>query len=269
MLPTPRTTSTRPTIRRRRTRRLGEGDVVAQRLDRRDPRGPARGEVGRHDRDADPHDVRPQDGRRLDDERRPARSSPISPKSPGRPAPTGSRAPRPMVEPSRPTAKASRITEPVIWRREAPRVRIRASSRLRWATRIEKVLTIRKMPTTRDIPAKTSRKVGRKRDRLRAGRCVLLDDASPVTGHDPVGQDPPPPRRAARPGRPRRRHPGDRRRRLDRRRSGPGLRPVSKSVSVAPLRRAAARRSRPARPARPRSWVARPDVVDLETSPTS
>ena len=37
--------------------------------------------------------------------------------------------------------------------------RSRASSRLRWATRIEKVLTIRKLPTTSEMPAKISRNV--------------------------------------------------------------------------------------------------------------
>ena len=54
---------------------------------------------------------------------------------------------------------ASSSTDRATWRRLAPIARSRASSRLRWATRIEKVLTIRKAPTVRAMPAKTSRKV--------------------------------------------------------------------------------------------------------------
>ena len=89
--------------------------------------------------------------------------------------------PRPRVPPSSPRTSASTSTEPVTWRRLAPRARSSASSRERWATRIEKVLTMRKAPTTRATPAKTSRKVSRKP--IASCRSAALDSAasSPVT----------------------------------------------------------------------------------------
>ena len=52
--------------------------------------------------------------------------------------------PSPSVEPMTPTTNASSSTDRVTCRFEAPSARSSASSRLRWATRIEKVLTIRK-----------------------------------------------------------------------------------------------------------------------------
>ena len=64
-----------------------------------------------------------------------------------------------MVEPTAPSTTASNITDRVTCRREAPIARSSASSRLRWATRIEKVLTIRNKPTTSAMPAKISRNV--------------------------------------------------------------------------------------------------------------
>ena len=70
--------------------------------------------------------------------------------------------PSPSVEPTSPTTSASSSTERVTCRFDAPSARSRASSRLRWATRIENVLTIRKAPTTSEMPAKMSRKVRRK-----------------------------------------------------------------------------------------------------------
>ena len=50
--------------------------------------------------------------------------------------------PTPRVAPRRPTTNASSMTDRTTWRREAPRARSSASSRLRCATRIEKVLTM-------------------------------------------------------------------------------------------------------------------------------
>ena len=67
--------------------------------------------------------------------------------------------PRPIVEPSSPSTNASSCTDQVTCRREAPRARSSASSRLRCATRIENVLTMMNAPTTRAMPAKTSRNV--------------------------------------------------------------------------------------------------------------
>ena len=75
--------------------------------------------------------------------------------------PSASRYPtnNPMVDPISPTANASISTERRTCRRDAPIARSRASSRLRCATRIENVLMIRKVPTTRATAAKTSRKM--------------------------------------------------------------------------------------------------------------
>ncbi len=71
--------------------------------------------------------------------------------------------PRPIVEPRMPTATASPITAPVTCRREAPTARSSASSLVRWATSIEKVLKMMNAPTKIEISANTSRKI-RKND---------------------------------------------------------------------------------------------------------
>ena len=52
---------------------------------------------------------------------------------------------------------ASRIIPRRIWPRVAPSVRSMPSSRMRWATVIEKVLKIRKLPTSSATPPNTSR----------------------------------------------------------------------------------------------------------------
>ncbi len=89
--------------------------------------------------------------------------------------------PRPIVDPTKPSTTASNITERVTCRREAPIARSRASSRLRWATRIENVLTIRKEPTTSAMPAKISRNV--LRNEIASTRSLAASSAatSPVT----------------------------------------------------------------------------------------
>ncbi|CAM5259792.1 hypothetical protein SGRI78S_00568 [Streptomyces griseus subsp. griseus] len=61
-----------------------------------------------------------------------------------------------MTEASVPTTAASSSTERLIWRRVAPMARIRASSRVRWAISMVKVLAMRKMPTNSAMPAKAS-----------------------------------------------------------------------------------------------------------------
>jgi hypothetical protein len=63
---------------------------------------------------------------------------------------------RPMTEASRPTASASTSTEPSTWRRYAPTIRSRPSSRVRWATVIESVLKIVNAPTRIATPPKIS-----------------------------------------------------------------------------------------------------------------
>ena len=54
-------------------------------------------------------------------------------------------------------AAVSTITEPITWRRDAPSVRSVASSRVRWAMVIERVLKITKPPTNRAMPPNASR----------------------------------------------------------------------------------------------------------------
>src|SRR4030095_4111033 len=54
-------------------------------------------------------------------------------------------------------------TEVITCRRRAPRQRSRASSRVRWATMMVKVLKIRNPPTSRATKAKASRAVDRNR----------------------------------------------------------------------------------------------------------
>ena len=52
---------------------------------------------------------------------------------------------------------ASRATAATTWRREAPIARSSADSRVRWATRIENVLWMLNVATTRAMPANASR----------------------------------------------------------------------------------------------------------------
>ena len=55
-----------------------------------------------------------------------------------------------------PSISASKRTERLTCLRLAPSARSRPSSRVRWATSIWKVLTIRNAPTISEIPAKPS-----------------------------------------------------------------------------------------------------------------
>lgn len=74
-----------------------------------------------------------------------------------RPAPTPMPATSPVTPAIAPTTKASMSTERVTWRREAPTARSSASSLVRWATSMVKVLAMMNVPTKSAIPAKTSR----------------------------------------------------------------------------------------------------------------
>ena len=69
---------------------------------------------------------------------------------------------KPATPPTKPSSSPSLTTARQIWRREAPRVRSSANSRMRWATVIEKVLKMRKAPTNSAMKANASRKVFRK-----------------------------------------------------------------------------------------------------------
>ncbi len=84
------------------------------------------------------------------------RSIPDASNSALMPAAKPSPANRPSTAPASPTRNASTSTAARICPRDAPSVRSRPNSRIRWATVIEKVLKIWKPPTTSEIPAKTS-----------------------------------------------------------------------------------------------------------------
>ena len=64
----------------------------------------------------------------------------------------------PITEAGMPTTSASITIEPSTWRREAPRVRTVANSRVRCAIVIESEFAITKLPTKRAMPANASRK---------------------------------------------------------------------------------------------------------------
>ncbi|CAB4710572.1 unannotated protein [freshwater metagenome] len=117
----------------------------------------------------------------------PRRSSPNWAKSARMAIASSTPNPRPTVDPKIPSTSASSCTERVTCRLEAPSARSSASSRERWATRIEKVLTMRKAPTTSAIPAKISRKVVRKPIAWRNGPAASSAASSPVTASKPGG----------------------------------------------------------------------------------
>ena len=87
-----------------------------------------------------------------------------------------------------PTRAASASTERVTWRRVAPTARSSASSLVRWATSIVKVLTIRKMPTNSAIPAQAS-STWESRLKFAAFCCVCSAASSAaVTAWTPCGR---------------------------------------------------------------------------------
>jgi hypothetical protein len=65
---------------------------------------------------------------------------------------------RPRTEANTPMARPSVSTERLIWRRDAPSVRSVASSRMRWASVIERVLKITNAPTPSAMNPNPSRK---------------------------------------------------------------------------------------------------------------
>ena len=66
---------------------------------------------------------------------------------------------RPTIDASVPITNASTRTERSTWRRVAPRVRSVASSRVRWATVIDSVLAITKLPDEQGDPAEGEQEV--------------------------------------------------------------------------------------------------------------
>ena len=65
----------------------------------------------------------------------------------------------PIADATIPSTRPSTTTERMTCRRDAPRVRSVASSRVRWATVIDRVLKITNAPTSSAMPPKTSRMV--------------------------------------------------------------------------------------------------------------
>ena len=63
----------------------------------------------------------------------------------------------PIAEATIPMTSASPVTDARICRRDAPIARSSADSRVRWATRIENVLWMLNVATTRAMPANASR----------------------------------------------------------------------------------------------------------------
>ena len=88
------------------------------------------------------------------------RSSACSPSAASTPRPM------PMTEDTSPVMAASPSTERNTWRRLAPTIRSRASSRVRCPTMIENVLKMVNAPTNSEMNAKTSSAVEKKRQRL-------------------------------------------------------------------------------------------------------
>lgn len=106
-------------------------------------------------------------------------SGTVSPREPIRariPAPMPTPAARPVTAATVPTTNASISTDRVTWRREAPTARSSASSLVRWATSIVKVLAMMNVPTNRAIPAKTSSAFFR--PLMSAAICVAWSSAS-------------------------------------------------------------------------------------------
>ena len=100
-------------------------------------------------------------------------------------------APNPIAVDTTPTMSASAATPTITWRREAPIARIRADSRVRWATRIENVLWMLNAATTIAMPAKTSRIVRKKpRKSLSMSFCCSAVSSAPVIASVPSGRPP-------------------------------------------------------------------------------
>ena len=89
-------------------------------------------------------------------------SAPMAAKSACRPNATAMPTPSPSTAPTSPTPNDSAISERTICPRVAPSARSSASSRLRWATSMENVLRMMKLPTNSAMPAKTRRKISMK-----------------------------------------------------------------------------------------------------------
>ena len=105
-------------------------------------------------------------------------------------SPTAASTPSPMPtsEETTPTMAASPSTERNTWRRLAPTMRSRASSRVRWPTVIEKVLKMVNAPTNREMKAKTSSAVEKNDSAWLMALVCSLATVWPVTTSTPGGR---------------------------------------------------------------------------------
>jgi hypothetical protein len=89
--------------------------------------------------------------------------------------------PTPSTAAISPTTPASSRTDPRTWARLAPSARRRASSFVRWATRIEKVFEMTKMPTSRAMAPNTMSAISRNPRLVWLSSDSCLAASSPVT----------------------------------------------------------------------------------------
>ncbi len=115
------------------------------------------------------------------------RSIPVARKTAWRPAATPAPATIPTTAAMSPTTPASPRVDTSTCLRLAPRARRRASSRVRWATRMEKVFRMMKEPTKREIRAKINRKVVKNPSALLTCWADSLASSAPVTASYPGG----------------------------------------------------------------------------------
>ncbi len=104
--------------------------------------------------------------------------------APNRPwSPMAARTPKPTPtsEQNAPVITASPMTDTITCLRWAPRARSRASSRVRWATMMLKVFTIRNVPTSSATPANTSRTVVKNEMPFWTSLAFSLASSAPVT----------------------------------------------------------------------------------------
>ena len=87
------------------------------------------------------------------------------------PIPSPMPATRPSADADQPTTNASSTTDHTTWPPVAPIARSSPSSRVRWVTRIVKVLKMMNAPTTTPIAANPSKRVGEEAEELRGPAC--------------------------------------------------------------------------------------------------
>ena len=108
--------------------------------------------------------------------------------SASRPSAASTPRPRPITEDTSPVMAASPSTERNTWRRFAPTMRSRASSRVRCPTMIENVLKMVNPPTNKEMNAKTSSAVLKKPSAWSTEFVLSFTTVCPVTTWSPGGR---------------------------------------------------------------------------------